>query len=80
MSTEKKSGNKRGHISPDVVCPFYRRHDKLRILCDGFVPGTHMCMAFTSEQRRLAYIHGKCMDLEHYQQCPLYEALEKNCK
>ena len=65
------------YISKEVVCPFYKQEEALKIKCEGFCKSCSIQTSFT--KRELLQMHKEtyCNKIKGYQRCPLYPVIVK---
>lgn len=66
-------------ISVRAKCPFFRAAKKQYIHCEGLEHGQRVELNFKRKTKHSAWVERYCCSYR-YEQCPLYQALEQNCK
>lgn len=61
----------------EVKCPYYKRHEKGRIICEGFFDGGNSVLEFHGKAKREAYMIKYCGSLEGCKECKLHEMLDE---
>ncbi len=57
----------------EVKCPYFKRRDKLKIVCEGFFNGFNTALEFPGVLRRADYIQRYCSSLSGCEECPLHK-------
>ena len=60
-----------------VKCPFYRRHDQNKIVCEGLEAGNTINLAYESSAERSRYMHERCNSIEGCKHCPIHALLDR---
>ena len=55
-----------------VKCPFYRRHDNNRIVCEGLAKGNTINLCYESLHDRVKYMNTVCNDILACRDCPIH--------
>lgn len=63
------------YVSKEVVCPFYRQEDGLRLYCEGFDPCCSLQVSFSGRDVMRSHKHRHCNSFRGYPECPLYPAI-----
>ena len=63
--------------SARVKCPFYKRHEDRRIVCEGITDGNTVHMVFEAGTRREKYMATRCASMGGYKNCRVFEAVMK---
>lgn len=63
-----KTGQK---VARSAKCPFYHKHEKTRIFCDGVYGALSSIQPFENNDVRAAYMTRYCKDREGWQECRL---------
>lgn len=58
-----------------VVCPFYRRHDKNRICCEGTSQNNTINLVFEDQKKLKNYTGVFCENIDNYMSCMICKAL-----
>lgn len=66
-------------ISARAICPFFRRAEKQFVRCEGMEPGQRVEIGFRSKSKHKGWLDRYCCSY-NFGCCPLYRALEQNCK
>ena len=67
------------NISARAKCPVFQWAGKQFVRCEGLEPGQRVEITFKRKTRHGAWVERYCCSYR-YEQCPLYQALEQNCK
>lgn len=59
-----------------VVCPFYRKTDTNRIVCEGLCEGNTINLVYESRERKRQYMKNMCESIEDCKKCPIYALLD----
>lgn len=70
IEKDKKSS---GIVDADVKCPFYRRHKRFSILCEGIYKGTTLTIIFETDDDRRIQMEERCRD--RYRECRIYRTV-----
>jgi hypothetical protein len=60
-----------------VQCPFYRKTNSGRIVCEGFREGSTINVAFNDRGDKMRFMKTRCESIEGCTQCPIHELLER---
>ena len=60
-----------------VKCPFYRKTDTNRIVCEGLQEGNTINLAYESRGDKKQYMSERCNSIEGCRLCPIHELLER---
>jgi hypothetical protein len=60
-----------------VQCPFYRKSNPGRIVCEGFQEGNTINVAFEDRGDKLRYMKKRCESIEGCRLCPIHALLER---
>ena len=65
------------YVSKEVVCPFYKQEEAMKIRCEGYCKACSLQTSFTS--RVLLQIHKErhCNSISGYSKCPLYSVINR---
>jgi hypothetical protein len=63
-----------------TVCPFYTHEKELKIHCEGCCKGSRIHLCFDCKERMKAHKKKYCNNINGYELCPLYPAIEKQYK
>lgn len=67
-------------IDKMVKCPFYRKTDPNRIVCEGLREGTTIALNFESSVEKREYMRERCQGIEGCRYCPIHSLLDRiNC-
>lgn len=64
-----------GYISKEVVCPFYKQEEGVKIRCEGFSRSCSLQTSFCNKEKLLNHKGRFCNSMEGYTRCPLYPAI-----
>lgn len=67
-----KAGQK---IARSAKCPFYHKHEKTRIFCDGVDGALSSIQPFENNEQRAAYMECHCKDHQGWQDCLLVRGI-----
>lgn len=57
------------YIAKDVVCPYYKKEDGVKIACEGFDDDSSIHIIFLSAKKRRIYQLRRCC--YDYKKCPI---------
>ena len=60
-----------------VKCPYYMKHDKNRIVCEGINEATTTHIVFGNPQELNKYMHSRCNDIGGCRKCPHHDTLDR---
>ena len=60
-----------------VKCPFYRRHDANRIVCEGLANGNTINLVYESTADKKNYMKEVCYSILECRDCPVYIMLDQ---
>jgi hypothetical protein len=60
------------YVSKEVVCPFYKEEETVRIRCEGFSSKCSLQTTFADHVCLQAHKKRFCNSMERYPECPLY--------
>lgn len=60
-----------------VKCPYYIKHDKFRIVCEGINQESTTHIVFGSTHKLDKYMHSRCNDISGCRKCPLHDTLDR---
>ena len=60
-----------------VKCPFYRKTDPGRIVCEGFQEGSAINVTFEDRGEKIRYMKKRCESIEGCRQCPIHALIER---
>ena len=63
------------YTAKEVICPFYKKEEQLRLYCEGFCPTCHLQITFTGLRHMYTHKAKHCNSFKGYPQCPLYPAI-----
>jgi hypothetical protein len=66
-----------GNKDKNIVCPFYKWHDKHHIVCEGVNDENVINLVFNDPKARRDYKMVYCRDIELYKSCRIAQALFK---
>ena len=55
-----------------VKCPFYRKHDANRIVCEGLAECNTINLVYGNQADRMKYMVNVCNDTLESRDCPIY--------
>ena len=58
-----------------VKCPFYRKHDESKIICEGISKNNTLHLAFQDQITRKRYMREHCNDIQSCQSCLIHKIL-----
>ena len=61
--------------SQDVKCPFYKKDNKTKIICEGVINDT-CTQPFKSTKKKEIYKNNYCCTF-HYKECPYFKLLDR---
>ena len=73
---ENKPKGDKGGTASDIKCPFFRRHSRQEIRCEGVMDGTSCSINFSGARLKSWYQATYCE--EHYDKCEHYRVLMDN--
>jgi hypothetical protein len=59
-----------------VKCPFYRKTDQNRIVCEGLAEGNTINLVFEDPSQKARHMRSVCYDLLGCRDCPIYTMLD----
>ena len=67
----------RNYTSKEVICPFYKQEDGLKLRCEGFCPSSSLQISFS--RRDVMHMHKDrhCNSFSGYPECPLFPVINK---
>ena len=65
----------RKYVSKEVICPFYRVEEGLKLHCEGFCPDCSLQISFTRRDVMRMHKDRYCNSFKGYPECPLYPAI-----
>lgn len=66
---------KGGYMSVEVLCPFYLREEKQKVLCEGVEDGMGTHLTFETPEWKRLYKDRYCCN--NYKTCRVYKMLEE---
>lgn len=63
-----------------VKCPFYRKNEKNRIVCDGICKGNTINLSFEDCRDKKMYMKEMCDKFDGFPTCPIFTILERMCE
>lgn len=60
-----------------VECPFFRKHDSNRIVCEGLSKVNTLHLVFGSSTDKKLYMKDRCNDMYRCRQCPIHSLLQR---
>ena len=76
MQDKKRMPGTGTYLQSFVRCPFYRRDDgKRRIVCEGIIDDSSICLIFRYDNLFKRQIRTFCC--EHYKNCEIYQMLQE---
>lgn len=79
MQDKKRMPGTGTYLQSFVRCPFYRRDDgKRRIVCEGIIDDSSICLIFRYDNLFKRQIRTFCC--EHYRKCEVYRMLMEKYK
>lgn len=79
MQDKKRMPGTGSYLQSFVRCPFYKRDDgKRRIVCEGIVDDSSICLIFRYDNLFKRQIRTFCC--EHYRKCEVYRMLMEKYK
>lgn len=60
-----------------VQCPFYRRHEANKIVCEGLCKGNTINLVYESQEDKKAYMKNICYSILESRDCPIYLMLNQ---
>lgn len=60
-----------------VKCPFYRKSDSNRIVCEGIRLGTTIHLVHEDQGKKKRYMNARCESIEGCRYCPIHSLLER---
>lgn len=61
----------------EIKCPYFKRRDKLKIVCEGFDQGFNTVLEFPGVRKRGAYIQKYCSSIKGCTGCKLHQLLDE---
>lgn len=61
----------------EVKCPYFKRRDKLKVVCEGFMDGFNTALEFPGVRKRTAYIQKYCSSIKGCENCKLHKLLDE---
>lgn len=65
------------YASERVKCPYYRKNDSNRIVCEGFKKKTYINITFEDTKKLKEYKEQYCNDIQNYNDCMICAMLNK---
>ena len=59
-----------------VKCPFYRKTDSNRIVCEGLCEGNTINLVYESQADKREYMKERCNSIEGCRLCPIHKVLD----
>lgn len=64
-------------IDKFVQCPFYKRTDSNRIVCEGISEKSTISIAYEDNKEKVEYMRSRCESIEGCRRCPIHSLLER---
>lgn len=64
------------HVLPDVVCPYYKKSDNIRIVCEGITEASSVHIVFGGKEGTTRYIKTYCATFSGCRKCRLHKLLD----
>ena len=66
-----------GYVSKEVVCPFYKQEEGLKLRCEGFCNSCSLQISFTRKELLQLHKERHCNSFKGYPKCPLFPAINR---
>lgn len=60
-----------------VKCPYYKKHDAIRIVCEGLVEGNTIHLVYESQTERKQYMKESCNSILGCRDCLVHIMLDQ---
>lgn len=60
-----------------VKCPYYKKHDSGRIVCEGMIPGTSTHIVFQTMGELRRHMESHCNGIRECLACPMHDLLDR---
>ena len=60
-----------------VKCPYYRKHDAIRIVCEGIRKGNTIHLVYETKEERRRYMKESCNSILGCRDCPVHMMLDQ---
>lgn len=60
------------YVSKEIVCPFYKQEEGLKLRCEGFSKYCSLQISFVSRQDLKDHENTFCKSIRKYPECPIY--------
>lgn len=64
-------------IDKFVKCPFYKREDNNRIVCEGISEKSTISLSYEHHDDKVQYMRTRCESIEGCRRCPIHSLLER---
>lgn len=60
-----------------IKCPFYKREENNRIVCEGISERSTLSPAYEHHDEKMEHMKKHCMSIEGCRRCPIYSLLDR---
>ena len=64
-------------VAKYVKCPYFKKHDAIRIVCEGLKDGNTIHLVYETPAERKSYMEGSCNSIFGCRDCPIHMMLDQ---